>query len=75
MSANCNGKRSNKTHFGSPKLAFLFTYIFKLAGKIAINNRITPQAEIFVNDGMKSPIPKTISANPLNLFIRVGFEK
>lgn len=75
MSANCKGKRRSKTHFGSPKLAFSFTYIFKLAGKMAISKSMIPHADILVNAGINNPIPKMISANPLNLLIRLGFEK
>lgn len=59
------GKRSNKIHLGSPKLAFLFWNMYTLAGKIAISNTIIPQAEIFETKGITKPIPRIISARPL----------
>jgi hypothetical protein len=46
-----------------------------LAGKTAISRMITPIALIDEINGMQTPMPTIISANPLNLLSNFGFEK
>ena len=75
MSKNCIGNRIALTHFGNPIEALSFWNIYKLAGKIAINNPIIPQAAYFDNCGIQRVIPNIISAAPLIIFKSLGFEK
>ena len=71
----CKGNRSNKIHFGMPKLASIFEYINKFAGKTATNTMIIPKAAYPLNIGMHKRTPKIISVKPLILFSNLGFGK
>ena len=71
----CNGNLNNRNCLDNPKLALLFLYIYKFAGKTAISKAIIPQEANFDVNGKQRQIPKIISARPLRKFNNLGFEK
>lgn len=75
MSISCSGNRSNLIHFGNPKEAASFLYMYQFAGKIAINKAIMPHDAFWDKTGIHIPMPKTISAIPLIWLSNFGLEK
>ena|GEM_PF-5617638 len=68
-----NLKRSR--YLGSPNPALGFWYMYRLAGKTAINKAIIPQAANFVKRGKHKRRPRSSSARPVILFNNTGLGK